>query len=93
MLEISASPAGATVPTRTLFRRRGSITSPPQNGEPSSTTNEATLAQMEQVRLLVLGLDQRMQAREGSLMQIIQRAEGEGAKFEELRKNALAAKT
>lgn len=93
MLEISPSPASATVPTRALFGRRGSVSNASQTGEPSSATNEATLAQMEQVRLLVLGLDQRMQAREGSLVQIIQRAEGEVAKFEELRKTVLAAKT
>lgn len=92
MLDISASPA-AVVPTRALLGRRGSISSSMHNSENPPTTTEATLAQIEQVRLLVLGMEQRLQSREESLTQIIQRAEGEGVRFEELRKSALATKT
>jgi hypothetical protein len=43
------------------------------------------LAQIEQVRMLVLGMEQRLQVREEKLVKTVERAEGEGRRFEALR--------
>ncbi|KAL1686008.1 hypothetical protein GGG16DRAFT_105973 [Schizophyllum commune] len=40
------------------------------------------LAQLEQVRLLVLGMEQRLRAREEKLEAVVRRAEGEAARYE-----------
>lgn len=45
---------------------------------------------VEQVRLLVLGMEQRLQSREEKLLKSIEKAEAEGAKFEELKRQAVA---
>lgn len=47
---------------------------------------------MEQIRLLVLGMDQRMQEREAKLTKTIERAETQEVKCETLRKEALPTK-
>lgn len=41
------------------------------------------MAHIEQVRLLILGMEQRLQSREDKLVKTIQRAEAEGARFEQ----------
>lgn len=51
------------------------------------------MAQVEQMRLLILGMQQRLQTREETLTKAIERAEGEGMKFEELRRSMLSAKS
>lgn len=51
---------------------------------------EATKAYVEQMRLMILGMEQRMQSREDKLAKHIERAEAEGARFEEVRRQALA---
>ncbi|KAI0706178.1 hypothetical protein BC835DRAFT_1516556 [Cytidiella melzeri] len=56
----------------------------------SQADSEATKAYIEQVRLLVLGMDQRLQDREEKLMKTIEAAEGESTKFEEARKSVTA---
>lgn len=45
----------------------------------------ATLAHIEQVRMLIMGMEQRLQTREDKLLKSVERAEGEGRRFEELR--------
>lgn len=83
---------------------RSLIAGPPQGSSPSikgsqtkheasHATAEATLAQVEQMRLLILGMQQRLQTREETLTKAIERAEGEGMKFEELRRSMLSAKS
>ncbi|GLB43719.1 hypothetical protein LshimejAT787_1402310 [Lyophyllum shimeji] len=47
-------------------------------------------ARIEQMRMLVLGMEQRLQAREEKLLKSMERAESEGRKFEEGRKALLA---
>lgn len=47
---------------------------------------------MEQIRLLVLGMEQRMQEREEKLTKTIERAEAQELKCEVLRKEVLPAK-
>jgi hypothetical protein len=54
---------------------------------------EATMAQVEQVRLLVLGMEERLRLREEKLVKTMEKADQESHKFEVLRKDALAAKT
>ena len=54
---------------------------------------EATQAQLEQVRLLILGMEQRLSAREGVLNQVIQRAETESGRFDEMGRSAVSAKS
>ncbi|TDL26421.1 hypothetical protein BD410DRAFT_783477 [Rickenella mellea] len=51
----------------------------------AAATTEATRAHLEQVRLLVLGMEQRLQTREEKLAQVIQRAETESSRFSTLR--------
>ncbi|KAF7308928.1 hypothetical protein MKEN_01093300 [Mycena kentingensis (nom. inval.)] len=46
----------------------------------------ATLAHIEQVRMLILGMEQRLQTREDKLVKSVERAESEGRRFEELRR-------
>jgi hypothetical protein len=58
----------------------------------SQAAVEATLAQMEQVRLLVLGMEQRMQEREEKLTKTVERAEAQEVKCEALRKEMLPTK-
>ncbi|KAJ7677605.1 hypothetical protein B0H17DRAFT_1334210 [Mycena rosella] len=45
----------------------------------------ATLAHVEQVRMLIMGMEQRLQTREDKLVKSVERAESEGRRFEELR--------
>jgi hypothetical protein len=58
---------------------------------PSNETTKATLLHIEQVRLLILGMEQRLQVREQKLVKSVQRAEREGGRFEELRKEVLSS--
>jgi len=43
------------------------------------------LAQIEQIRMLILGMEQRLQVREEKLVKTMERAEDEGRRFESLR--------
>lgn len=80
------------------FLNRAAATPPPSSEAsdappaPSRTSVEATLSQMEQIRLLVLGMEQRMQEREEKLTKTIERAEAQEVKCEALRKEVLPTK-
>jgi hypothetical protein len=65
------------------------------NPGPAPNSNEqpdkqAMLAHIERVRLLILGMEQRLQTREEKLTKTIERAEGEGRRFEEARQEIAA---
>ncbi|KAF8145966.1 hypothetical protein K438DRAFT_1629068 [Mycena galopus ATCC 62051] len=47
---------------------------------------QATLAHIEQVRMLIMGMEQRLQTREEKVVKSVERAESEGRRFEELRR-------
>jgi hypothetical protein len=47
---------------------------------------QATLAHIEQVRMLIMGMEQRLQTREDKVVKSVERAESEGRRFEELRR-------
>jgi len=49
------------------------------------------MAQVEQVRLLVLGMEERLRVREEKLVKTMERADQESHRFEVLRKDAAAA--
>jgi hypothetical protein len=49
---------------------------------------EATMAHVEQVRLLVLGMEERLRTREEKLVKTMEKADQESHRFEVLRKDA-----
>ncbi|VDB84282.1 unnamed protein product [Peniophora sp. CBMAI 1063] len=59
---------------------------------PAAPKEGASAAQIEQVRLLILGMEQRMAAREEALKKEIARAEEEGKNFKELGRQVMSAK-
>ena len=59
---------------------------------PAVPQESASAAQIEQVRLLILGMEQRMAAREEALKKEIARAEEEGRNFKELSRQVMSAK-
>ncbi|THU93207.1 hypothetical protein K435DRAFT_725660 [Dendrothele bispora CBS 962.96] len=59
-------------------------------GSDSSEQQQQLSAHLEQVRLLVMGMDQRLQGREDKLKQQMKKAEQESARFERLRKEVAA---
>ncbi|KAG5644087.1 hypothetical protein DXG03_009106 [Asterophora parasitica] len=59
----------------------------------AAPTEDPTSARVEQVRMLILGMEQRLQVREEKLLNSMERAESEGRRFEEGSKVLLAAKT
>jgi len=52
---------------------------------------EAAIAQIEQVKLMILGMDQRLETREAEITANIKRAQGESSRFEEMRKQVFSA--
>lgn len=77
------------------MRSRADSTSPIHNPTPTSaasaTNSEATHAHIEQIRLLIMGMEQRLQTREEKLVKSIEKAETESARFDEMRKHVLSA--
>lgn len=66
--------------------------SPPAEGssEGPQASIEETLAHIEKVRLMVIGMEQRLEVRETQLTRDIEKAEGESARFGQLQKEILA---
>ncbi|KAI0299809.1 hypothetical protein BC826DRAFT_1102491 [Russula brevipes] len=100
--KLEIAPAGITSPfsSRTapaLFsspptQHVGSPT--PAVGDPGQKASlEATMSHVEQVRLLVLGMEERLRTREEKLVKTMEKADQESHRFEVLRKDALPAKT
>jgi DNA-binding transcriptional regulator YdaS (Cro superfamily) len=98
---LDIGPSSATVLARAMgssFLHRATATPPPPSEASDSphaasqASVQATLSQMEQIRLLVLGMEQRMQEREGKLTKTIERAEVQEVKCEALRKEVLPTK-
>ncbi len=71
------------------------IASPnPADGNLSQKASaEATMAHVEQVRLLVLGMEERLRTREEKLVKTMDKADQESHRFEVLSKDALRAKS
>lgn len=62
-----------------------------QSPDHHQTQQSVNLAQIEQVRMLILGMEQRLQVREEKLVKTVERAEDEGRKFETLRSEIIGA--
>ncbi|KAG1742631.1 uncharacterized protein EDB91DRAFT_287616 [Suillus paluster] len=97
---LDIAPSSSTFAARAVM---GSVfsrgTPTPQSGNPDSTPApvsqaavEATLTQVEQIRLLVLGMEQRMQNREEKLAKTIEHAEAQEIKCDALKKEVMATK-
>jgi hypothetical protein len=63
--------------------------SPDNHSQPQQQS--LNLAQIEQVRMLILGMEQRLQVREEKLIKTVERAEDEGRRFESLRSEIVGA--
>lgn len=95
-----APPSSAVVVARTmgssLLNRAVPTPASGQSSDPPSAASQAsidaTLSQMEQIRLLVLGMEQRIQDREEKLTKTVERAEAQEVKCEALRKEVLPTK-
>ena len=62
-----------------------------QQSEQQRKSIEGTIAQIEQIKLMILGMDQRLESREAEIAANIKRAQGESNRFEEMRKQVLSA--
>ncbi|KAJ6481938.1 hypothetical protein C8R45DRAFT_1003518 [Mycena sanguinolenta] len=80
----------STMPSPVLSHAQAQNTGAPSVEDPQTAAqrqqmDQATLAHIEQVRMLIMGMEQRLQTREEKLMKSVERAESEGRRFEELR--------
>lgn len=93
-LKIASVGISSPVPSRTttaLFSpSMQHVASPtPADGNLIAKANEeATMAHVEQVRLLVLGMEERLRVREEKLVKTMEKADQESHRFEVLRKEA-----
>lgn len=76
-------------PSRTMTS--SPVTMANSNPGPSQDATQATLSHIEQVRLLILGMEQRLQVREEKLSKTVEKAEREGGRFEDMRKEVLSS--
>ena len=65
---------------------------PGDDGADTKASAEAAIAQVEQIRLLVLGMEERLRVREEKLVKTMEKAGQESHKFEVLQKDALSTK-
>ncbi|KAH9486092.1 hypothetical protein JR316_0000156 [Psilocybe cubensis] len=93
---ISFSMARNHSPTPSLRGEKSTAIPPRSSGSPAPSSSsqhphdndqreaqrQAALAQIEQVRMLILGMDQKLDTREEKLNKMLERAEEEGRKFE-----------
>ena len=69
------------------------MASPPPPSGPSRPSGDAAMPHVEQVRLLVLGMEERLRVREEKLVKVMEKADQECNRFESLHKDAQSAKT
>ncbi|KAG1797972.1 uncharacterized protein BJ212DRAFT_267992 [Suillus subaureus] len=98
---LDIAPSSSTFAARTVMGSvfsRGTPTPQPDNPDSSTSATvsqaavEATLSQVEQIRLLVLGMEQRLQNREEKLAKTIEHAEAQEIKCDALKKEVMAIK-
>ncbi|KAI0275233.1 hypothetical protein BC834DRAFT_39165 [Gloeopeniophorella convolvens] len=88
---LEIAPAGLTSPHAP--RTSTAFFSPPMQyttAKAPAANTEAAMANVEQVRLLVLGMEERLRLREEKLVKAVEKADREGGRFEALRKDILA---
>lgn len=71
-------------------KRKGSSL-PSGDSQASQASVESTIAHVEQVKLMLLGMEQRLEIREAELAANIRKAQAESSKFEEMRSQLLSA--
>jgi len=97
-LGIASAGISSPLPSRTTTGRFSPpmqhVTSPTAAGGNlnSKASMEGTMAHVEQVRLLVLGMEERLRVREEKLAKTMEKADQESHRFEVLSKDALRAK-
>ncbi|KAI9455941.1 hypothetical protein BJY52DRAFT_1384578, partial [Lactarius psammicola] len=87
------SPHSSRAATALFSPQTHHMTSLPALGGASRASGDATMPHVEQVRLLVLGMEERLRVREEKLVKAMEKADQECHRFESLRKDAPAAKT
>ena len=90
---LDISPQSAPIGPRSGFLHQRSNTISSQrtaSPAPNEPLTQTTRAHVEQVRLLVLGMEKRLQERQEKMVKCVQRAEDESARFENTRKGILA---
>jgi len=96
-LDIAPAGIGSPLPSRTataLFSPPiHHMTSPALPSGNSRASGDAAIPHVEQVRLLVLGMEERLRVREEKLVKAVEKADQECHKFESLRKDAQSEKT
>jgi hypothetical protein len=98
-LEIASAGISSPLPSRTttgLFSppmQHATSPTPADGNLNSKASVEATMAHVEQVRLLVLGMEERLRTREEKLVKTMEKADQESHRFEVLSKDALRAKS
>ncbi|KAJ6617627.1 hypothetical protein B0H10DRAFT_1914179 [Mycena sp. CBHHK59/15] len=85
-LNIAPSSAPMMSGRSMLHQRSNTLGSMPSPQQLHLEQQQATLAHIEQVRMLIMGMEQRLQVREEKLVKSVERAESEGRRFEELRR-------
>ncbi|KAI0778859.1 hypothetical protein BD413DRAFT_119952 [Trametes elegans] len=95
-------------PTSTFHARASTLVSPgkslpspsvgkapagPNSSKGDGASVDETMAYIEQVRMLIIGMEQRLQTREDKLVKHIERAEAESARFDEVRKQTQSLAT
>jgi hypothetical protein len=89
-LEVKSSESGALI-SRSSPSRKGSLAvattgdapATVMSSAPSGPSNAETIAQLEKIRLLIIGMEERQSSREEHLSEIIAQAEKEGRRFQE----------
>lgn len=76
-------------PAHTRSNSVTQVTMPTAIPSAQSSDAEGTKAYIEQVRLLVLGMEQRLRTREEKLTKVLEEAEAEGARFDDAKRQAL----
>jgi len=98
-LDIAPAGVSSPLPSRTaasLFspQMKRIASPPPADSNPNREASvEATMAHVDKVRLLVLGMEERLRVREEKLLKTMEKADQESHRFEVLRKDVLPAKT
>jgi len=94
-LDSPARPASRSAPSkdRPLGGGSGANGNSPnqQQSEQQRKSIEGTIAQIEQIKLMILGMDQRLETRETEITANIKRAQAESSRFEEMRKQVMSA--
>ena len=84
----------AAINTRSSLKSPARLqpTPPPSSSPkaPSQVDRDSMKAYIDQVRTLVLGMEQRMQSREENLLRALEAAEEESAKYEDARRQVTA---